>query len=62
MEQITQKQLSDLKKNYSPWILLNEAGFIQMESVTPKASRKLAAKEMTTSWNSELTAILKLLE
>jgi len=33
-----------------------------MESVTPKASRKLAAKEMTTSWNSELTAILKLLE
>ena len=51
-----------LKKNNSPWILLNEAGFNQMESITPKASRKLDAKEMITSWNSELSAILKLPE
>ena len=29
-----------------------------MESITPKASRKLDAKEMITSWNSELTVIL----
>ena len=65
MEQINQKQFKktvkkSLKKN-SP-VLLNEAGFNQMESITPKASRKLDAKEMITSWNSELSAILKLPE